>query len=118
MRPGSNSDILGGASLSSDVRSMPSAAPRNNATKKEEQLRQKQLELEQNVSVPAIVEFWLDCPPGKDGPYGAQTAGAISRCDLSCDEPGEPIFKDDADRHRWVETLGECCAKTDWQVHA
>ncbi len=30
----------------------------------------------------------------------------------------EPIFKDDADRHRWVETLWECCAKTDWQVHA
>src|SRR5438093_1385715 len=30
----------------------------------------------------------------------------------------EPIFKDDADRHRWVETLGECCEKTDWQVHA
>ncbi len=30
----------------------------------------------------------------------------------------EPIFKDDADRRRWVETLEECCAKTDWQVHA
>ena len=30
----------------------------------------------------------------------------------------EPIFKDDADRHLWVETLGECCAKSDWQVHA
>ena len=30
----------------------------------------------------------------------------------------EPIFKDDADRHRWVETLGEGCARTDWQVHA
>src|SRR6266699_2105228 len=27
----------------------------------------------------------------------------------------EPIFKDDADRRRWVETLEECCAKTDWQ---
>ena len=31
---------------------------------------------------------------------------------------GEPIFRDDADRRRFVETLGECCAKTDWQVHA
>src|SRR5438093_12343929 len=30
----------------------------------------------------------------------------------------EAIFKDDADRHRWLETLGECCEKTDWQVHA
>ncbi len=25
---------------------------------------------------------------------------------------------DDADRHRFVETLGEACAKTGWQVHA
>ncbi len=30
----------------------------------------------------------------------------------------EPIFKDDADRERFLETLAECCAKTDWQVHA
>jgi len=30
----------------------------------------------------------------------------------------EPIFGDDADRKRFVETLGEACAKTDWQVHA
>jgi len=30
----------------------------------------------------------------------------------------EPIFKDDADRERFVETLGEACAKTGWQVHA
>src|SRR5208282_6788624 len=30
----------------------------------------------------------------------------------------EPIFKDDADRKRFLETLAECCAKTDWQVHA
>ena len=30
----------------------------------------------------------------------------------------EPIFKDDADRKRFLETLGECCGKTDWQVHA
>jgi hypothetical protein len=25
---------------------------------------------------------------------------------------------DDADRQRFIETLGEVCAKTDWQVHA
>lgn len=30
----------------------------------------------------------------------------------------EPIFQDDADRRRFVETLGEACAKTGWQVHA
>jgi REP element-mobilizing transposase RayT len=30
----------------------------------------------------------------------------------------EPIFRDDLDRQRFLETLGEACAKTDWQVHA
>ena len=30
----------------------------------------------------------------------------------------EPIFIDDADRARFIETLREACAKTDWQVHA
>jgi putative transposase len=30
----------------------------------------------------------------------------------------EPIFIDDADRQRFVETLAEACAKTNWQVHA
>jgi REP element-mobilizing transposase RayT len=30
----------------------------------------------------------------------------------------EAIFQDDPDRQRFVETLAECCAKTDWQVHA
>jgi REP element-mobilizing transposase RayT len=30
----------------------------------------------------------------------------------------EPIFGDDADRKRFLETLDEVCAKTDWQVHA
>jgi REP element-mobilizing transposase RayT len=30
----------------------------------------------------------------------------------------EPIFHDDFDRQRFVATLGEACAKTDWQVHA
>ena len=31
---------------------------------------------------------------------------------------GEPIFKDDADRECFLETLGEACVKTEWQVHA
>ncbi len=30
----------------------------------------------------------------------------------------EEIFKDDQDRERFLETLGEVCAKTGWQVHA
>ena len=30
----------------------------------------------------------------------------------------ELIFMDDADRQRFVETLGEVCVKTGWQVHA
>lgn len=30
----------------------------------------------------------------------------------------EPIFHDDLDRQRFLATLAEACAKTDWQVHA
>ena len=30
----------------------------------------------------------------------------------------EPIFRDDADRKHFLETLAKCCTKTDWQVHA
>ena len=30
----------------------------------------------------------------------------------------EPIFKDDADRERFLVTLGEACTKTGWQVQA
>ncbi len=30
----------------------------------------------------------------------------------------EPIFQDDADRTRFLQTLGEACRKTDWQIHA
>src|SRR5881396_2081393 len=30
----------------------------------------------------------------------------------------EPIFVDDADRRRFLETLAEACAKAQWQVHA
>jgi len=29
-----------------------------------------------------------------------------------------PIFKDDADRRLFLETLAQCCGKTDWEVHA
>ena len=30
----------------------------------------------------------------------------------------EPIFKDEEDRRRFLDTLGQACAKTGWQVHA
>ena len=30
----------------------------------------------------------------------------------------EPIFRDDADRQRFVETLAEACERSGWQVHA
>ena len=30
----------------------------------------------------------------------------------------EPIFMDDEDRQRFLETLGEVCVKTGWQLHA
>ena len=44
-------------------------------------------------------------------------AGAIYHI-MNRGDRREPIFKDDHDRRRFVETLGETCAKTDWQVHA
>lgn len=30
----------------------------------------------------------------------------------------EPIFRDKSDYHRFLDTLGEACTRTDWQVHA
>ena len=30
----------------------------------------------------------------------------------------EPIFRDEEDRKVFLLTLGQCCGKTDWQVHA
>jgi putative transposase len=30
----------------------------------------------------------------------------------------EPIFGDDADRNQFVETLGEACARSGWEVQA
>jgi putative transposase len=30
----------------------------------------------------------------------------------------EPILLDDEDRQRFLETLGEACTETGWQVHA
>ncbi|MGA2174735.1 MAG: transposase [Verrucomicrobiota bacterium] len=30
----------------------------------------------------------------------------------------EPVFLEESDRPMFLSTLGEACAKTDWQVHA
>jgi hypothetical protein len=30
----------------------------------------------------------------------------------------EPIFRDDAETQRFLETLGDACARSGWQVHA
>jgi REP element-mobilizing transposase RayT len=44
-------------------------------------------------------------------------AGAIYHV-MNRGDRRELIFMDDADRQRFVDTLGEACAKTGWQVHA
>jgi REP element-mobilizing transposase RayT len=43
--------------------------------------------------------------------------GAIHHV-MSRGDRREPIFKSDVDRQRFLETLGECCLKTSWEVHA
>jgi putative transposase len=44
-------------------------------------------------------------------------AGAIYHV-MNRGDRRERIFVDDADRQRFVDTLGEACAKTGWQIHA
>jgi len=46
-----------------------------------------------------------------------QYAGAIYHV-LNRGDRREIIFRDDQDRQRFLETLGEVCSKTGWQVHA
>jgi REP element-mobilizing transposase RayT len=31
---------------------------------------------------------------------------------------GRPIFEDDRERERFLETVAEACQKTSWQIHA
>jgi len=47
---------------------------------------------------------------------GVQYPGAIYHVMNRGDR--RPIFKDDQDRGRFLETLAEACGKTGWQVHA
>ena len=46
-----------------------------------------------------------------------QYEGAIYHV-MNCGDHREDIFLNDADRELFLETLGESCLKTDWQVHA
>lgn len=46
-----------------------------------------------------------------------QYPGAIYHV-LNRGDRREPIFRDDEDHRRFLETLGEACEKTGWQVHA
>jgi len=46
-----------------------------------------------------------------------QYPGAIYHL-MSRGDRREPVFLEDADRLVFLSTLGEACAKTDWQVHA
>jgi putative transposase len=43
--------------------------------------------------------------------------GALSHV-MNRGDRREAIFKDDSDRQRFLATLGEACAKTEWQVQA
>ena len=44
-------------------------------------------------------------------------AGAIYHV-MNRGDRREPIFHDDQDRNRFLDTLGECCGRTGWQVQA
>src|SRR6266478_6995887 len=52
---------------------------------------------------------------------GSKITSAISPRDLHVMNRGdrrEPIFRDDKDRESFLQTAGEACVKTDWEVHA
>jgi hypothetical protein len=44
-------------------------------------------------------------------------AGAVYHV-MSRGDRRDDIFQDDQDRQRFLETLGEACQKTGWQIHA
>lgn len=50
-------------------------------------------------------------------PLRIEFPGAIYHV-MSRGDRREPIFLDDLDRQRFLQTLGEACAKTEWQIHA
>ena len=46
-------------------------------------------------------------------PLRIEYAGAIHRV-MNRGDRREAVFRDHSDRQRFLETLGECCAKTGW----
>lgn len=60
-----------------------------------------------------MLGFWHS--PVMPRPLRIEFEGAIYHVMNRADRR-EPIFRDEADRKRFLETLGEACAKTDWQV--
>ena len=53
---------------------------------------------------------------GMPRPLRIEYPGAIYQV-MSCGNQRQNIFRDDADRLRFVSTLGEACQKTGWKVH-
>ena len=70
-----------------------------------------------------IAYYWFDGVQGGDkSPRVARKLrveypGAIYHL-MNRGDRREPIFMDDADRQRFLETVGEVCVKTGWQLHA
>ena len=50
-------------------------------------------------------------------PLRIQYPGAVYHV-MARGNQGRPIFKDDKDRERFLETLQESCQKTGWLIHA
>ena len=50
-------------------------------------------------------------------PWRIEYSGAMHQA-MARGNQGQSIFRDAADRRRFVETLGEACGKTGWRVHA
>ena len=50
-------------------------------------------------------------------PLRIEYAGAVYHV-MARGNQGHAIFRDDEDRQRFLETLGEACEKTGWWVHA
>jgi len=70
------------------------------------------------VSVNGIDNFLgLDAGWGMARKLRIEYPGAIYHV-LNRGDHREPVFRDEHDRERFIATLSEACAKTDWQVQA
>lgn len=50
-------------------------------------------------------------------PLRIQFPGAVYHV-MARGDRGQEVVRDDQDRRRWLETLGDACVKTGWRVHA